>query len=227
MEKRMPDRRIIVAPSLLAADFAHLAEDVAKVAAAGADWLHLDIMDGQFVDNISFGPALVKTVRGLTTLPLDVHLMIERPDHYAPRFIEAGADSITVHVEAEAKHDVAKTLGAIRAAGCRCGLTLNPATPFAAVEPHLPHVDLVLIMTVHPGFGGQSFRPEMVEKIRRARELRDSLGANYDIEVDGGINPETARLTIANGADALVAGTSIFQANDYARAIQALRGITA
>ncbi|MGI8431292.1 MAG: ribulose-phosphate 3-epimerase [Chthoniobacterales bacterium] len=220
----MPDRKIIVAPSLLAADFAHLADDVAKVVAAGADWLHLDIMDGQFVDNISFGPAVVQLVRGLTSRPLDVHLMIERADHYVPRFIAAGANSITVHVEAEAKHDVAQTLGAIRAAGCRCGLTLNPATPFAALEPHLPNVDLVLIMTVQPGFGGQSFRPEMMAKVRRAAELRASLGANYDIEVDGGINPETARLTIASGANVLVAGTSIFKTADYAEAIRALRG---
>jgi ribulose-phosphate 3-epimerase len=222
-EKVMSHRKIIVAPSLLAADFAHLADDVAKVVAAGADWLHLDIMDGQFVDNISFGPALVKTVRGLTTLPLDVHLMIQRPDHYAPRFIEAGANSITVHVEAEAEHDVAKTLGAIRARGCRVGLTLNPATPFALLEPHLREVDLVLIMTVHPGFGGQAFRPEMLAKVRRAHELRGSLGANYDIEVDGGINPETARLACASGANVLVAGTSIFRSEDYAAAIRAFR----
>ena len=223
----MPNREIIVAPSLLAADFARLADDVAKVIAAGADWLHLDIMDGQFVDNISFGPAVVQMVRGLTSLPLDVHLMIERADHYVPRFVAAGANSITVHVEAEAKHDVAKTLGAIRAAGCRCGLTLNPSTPFAAIEPHLPNVDLVLIMTVQPGFGGQSFRPEMMAKVRRAAELRDSLGANYDIEVDGGINPETARLTIGNGANVLVAGTSIFKTADYAQAIRDLRGALA
>jgi ribulose-phosphate 3-epimerase len=219
----MSAHKILVAPSILAADFAHLADDVARVVAAGADWLHLDIMDGQFVDNISFGPAVVETVRGLTSLPLDVHLMIERPDHYAPRFIAAGANSITVHVETEAKHNVAQTLSAIRDAGCRCGLTLNPATPFEAVEPHLPHVDLVLIMTVHPGFGGQSFRAGMMEKVRRARDLRDSLGADYDIEVDGGIKPETARLAIENGANALVAGTSIFKAADYRAAIRALR----
>jgi ribulose-phosphate 3-epimerase len=214
---------ILVAPSILAADFARLSEDVQRVIEAGADWLHLDIMDGQFVDNISFGPAIVQTVRGLTSLPLDVHLMIERADHYVPRFVEAGANSITVHVEPEAKHDVAQTLRLIRASGCRAGLTLNPATPFEAVEPHLPDVDLVLIMTVHPGFGGQSFRPGMMEKVRRARELRDSLGLRYAIEVDGGINAETARLSIEHGANVLVAGTSIFKADDYAAAIRALR----
>ena len=220
----MPKEKIIVAPSILAADFGHLADDLQRVIAAGADWLHLDIMDGQFVDNISFGPAIVKLVRGLTTLPLDVHLMIERSDHYVSRFIEAGANSITVHVEPEAKHDVAETLRLIRARGGRAGLTINPATPFVAVEPHLPNVDLLLIMTVQPGFGGQSFRPEMMEKVRRARQLRDSLGANYDIEVDGGINAETARLSIENGANVLVAGTFIFKAADYAEAIRELRG---
>jgi ribulose-phosphate 3-epimerase len=220
----MTSRRILIAPSILAADFGHLADDVHRVIAAGADWLHLDIMDGQFVDNISFGPAVVKLVRGLTTLPLDVHLMIERADHYVPRFLEAGANSITVHAEPEAKHDVAETLRLIRAGGCRAGLTLNPTTPFAAVEGHLPNIDLLLIMTVHPGFGGQSFRPEMMKKVLRAWELRDSLGANYDIEVDGGINAETAHLSIGNGANVLVAGTSIFKAADYAKAIRDLRG---
>ncbi|HEY2801120.1 MAG TPA: ribulose-phosphate 3-epimerase [Chthoniobacterales bacterium] len=215
---------ILVAPSILAANFAHLADEVAKVAAAGADWLHLDIMDGQFVDNISFGPAVVQTIRGLTSLPLDVHLMIERADHYVPRFVEAGANSITVHVEAEAKHDVSKTLQQICGSGCRAGLTLNPATPFELLEPHLPNVDLVLIMTVQPGFGGQTFRAEMMEKVRRARELRDSLRSHYDIEVDGGITPETARIAIENGANVLVAGTSVFHAADYAEEIRALRG---
>ncbi len=215
---------ILIAPSILAADFGHLAEDLERVIAAGADWLHLDIMDGQFVDNISFGPAIVKLVRGLTTLPLDVHLMIERADHYVPRFLEAGANSITVHVEPEAKHDVSATLRLIREQGCRAGLTLNPAMPFAAVEPHLHHIDLLLIMTVHPGFGGQSFQGEMMAKVRRARELRDSLGLNYDIEVDGGITPETAPISIEAGANVLVAGTSIFKSADYAAAIRSLRG---
>jgi ribulose-phosphate 3-epimerase len=220
----MTSRRILIAPSILAADFGHLADDLHRVIAAGADWLHLDIMDGQFVDNISFGPAIVKLVRGLTTLPLDVHLMIERADHYVPRFVEAGASSITVHVEPEAKHDVRETLRLIRAGGCRVGLTLNPTTPFAAVETHLSNIDLLLIMTVHPGFGGQSFRPEMMKKVLQARELRDSLGANYDIEVDGGINADTAHLSIENGANVLVAGTSIFKATDYTDAIRDLRG---
>jgi ribulose-phosphate 3-epimerase len=214
---------VVIAPSVLAADFAHLAADVKRVIEAGADWLHLDIMDGQFVDNISFGPGMVQAIRRLTKLPLDVHLMIERADHYVPRFIEAGADSITVHVEPEAKHEIGKTLHAIREGGCKVGLTLNPETPFAFVEPHLPNIDLLLIMTVHPGFGGQTFEPEMMEKVRRAHDLRSSLGMRYALEVDGGITPETARLSIESGADVIVAGTAIFKSNDYAAAIRALR----
>lgn len=220
----MTSRPLLIAPSMLAADFGHLADDLERVVQAGADWIHLDIMDGQFVDNISFGPALVKLVRGLTTLPLDVHLMIERPDHYVPRFVEAGANSITVHVEPDANHDVAQTLRLIRAGGCRVGLTLNPAMPFPAVEPHLPNVDLLLVMTVHPGFGGQTFQGEMLEKVRRARTLRGSLGLDYDIEVDGGITPDTAPVAMEAGANVLVAGTSIFKSADYAAAIRSLRG---
>lgn len=214
----------LIAPSILAADFSRLADEVRAVEKAGADWLHLDIMDGHFVDNISFGPAIVGTVRKLTALPLDVHLMIQHPDHYAPRFIEAGANSITVHVEAEAKHDVAKTLRALRDAGCRAGLSLNPATPFSALDPHLAHIDLLLIMTVHPGFGGQAFRPEMMEKVREARTWKKSNESSFQIEVDGGINAETAAMSVENGAEILVAGTSIFRTPDYAAAIRGLRG---
>ena len=215
---------ILVAPSILACDFAHLANEVDKVEQAGADWIHCDIMDGHFVDNISFGPAIVKFVRGLTKLPLDVHLMIEHPDHYLPRFVEAGASSITVHVESESAHDVGKTLQQIRDAKCRVGLTLNPATAFAEVEPFLDQIDLLLIMTVHPGFGGQSFRADQMVKVKRAAEWNRAHDRKIDIQVDGGINPETARVSIENGANVLVAGTSIFHAKDYAKAIRELRG---
>lgn len=220
----MTSNRTIIAPSILAADFSRLAEQIQSVEAAGADWIHCDIMDGHFVDNISFGPAIVATLRKLTTLPLDVHLMIERPHHYAPRFIEAGASSITVHVEQEAKHDVAATVAAIRSSGCYAGLSLNPATPFSAVEPHLAIIDLLLIMTVHPGFGGQFFRPDMMEKLQRANAWRAANNPRLHLEVDGGINAETAKLSVENGANVLVAGTSIFQAADYAAAIAQIRG---
>jgi ribulose-phosphate 3-epimerase len=212
--------RILVAPSILAANFANLADEIRKVEAAGADWIHCDIMDGHFVDNISFGPAIVDLVRGLTKLPLDVHLMIEHADHYVPRFVKAGANSITVHVEPEAKHDVGKTLQQIRDAGCRVGLTLNPETDFKLVEPYLDKIDMLLVMTVHPGFGGQPFRADQMEKLKRAKSLNDKI----DIEVDGGINADTARISIENGANVLVAGTSIFRTQDYAKAIRDLRG---
>jgi ribulose-phosphate 3-epimerase len=210
----------LVAPSILAADFSRLGDEIHKVEDAGADWIHCDIMDGHFVDNISFGPAIVGFVRKQTKLPLDVHLMIEHADHYIPRFVDAGANSITVHVEAEAKHDVGETLQQIRDAGRRVGLTLNPETDFKLVEPFLDKIDMLLVMTVHPGFGGQKFRADQMEKVKRAK----SLNTKIDIEVDGGINPETARVSIENGANVLVAGTSIFKTNDYAKAIRDLRG---
>ena len=215
-----PMQRIIVAPSILAADFSRLSDEIHRVAAAGADWIHCDIMDGHFVDNISFGPEIVRIVRGLTSLPLDVHLMIEHADHYVPRFAKAGANSITIHVEPEAKHDVGKTLRQIQDTGCRAGLTLNPETPFDLIEPFLHKIDLLLIMTVHPGFGGQPFRADQMQKVKRAR----SLNGEINIEVDGGINAETAKLSIEDGANVLVAGTSIFHSNDYAKAIRELRG---
>ena len=216
--------RIIVAPSIFAADFSKLADEVRATEKAGADWIHCDIMDGHFVDNISFGPAIVDLVRKQTKLPLDVHLMIEHSDHYVPRFVEAGANSITVHVEPEAKHDVEKTLRQIRENDCRAGLSLNPATPFESVDPFLDKIDILLVMTVHPGFGGQSFRAEQMEKVKCAAKWNKSREHKIDIEVDGGINAETAPLSIQNGANVLVAGTSIFHTQDYAEAIRELRG---
>jgi len=211
---------VLIAPSILAADFSRLGDEIRKVEDAGADWIHCDIMDGHFVDNISFGPAIVGFVRKQTKLPLDVHLMIEHADHYLPRFVDAGANSITVHVEPEAKHDVGKTLQQIRDSKCRVGLTLNPETDFKLVEPFLDKIDMLLVMTVHPGFGGQKFRADQMPKLKRAK----SLNAKIDIEVDGGINSETAKVSIQNGANVLVAGTSIFKTSDYAKAIRDLRG---
>jgi len=217
-------KKILVAPSILAADFSKLGDEVRAVEQGGADWIHCDIMDGHFVDNISFGPAIVEVVRKQTKLPLDVHLMIEHADHYVPRFVEAGANSITVHVESESKHDVEKTLRQIRDSGCRVGLTLNPETAFQFVEPFLDKIDLVLVMTVHPGFGGQSFRTDQMEKVKTVAEWNKSRKHKIDIEVDGGVNSETARISIQNGANVLVAGTSIFHAQDYRKAIRELRG---
>jgi ribulose-phosphate 3-epimerase len=216
--------KVIVAPSILAADFSRLAEEIHRVEVAGADWIHCDIMDGHFVDNISFGPDVVRLVRRETSLPLDVHLMIEHADHYVPRFVKAGANSITVHVEPEARHDVATTLQRIRDAGCRAGLTLNPETAFESVEQFLGKFDILLVMTVHPGFGGQPFRADQMEKVRRAAAWNKSREHKIDIEVDGGITPKTARTSLENGANVLVAGTSIFHSKDYAKAIRELRG---
>src|SRR5437868_2975301 len=216
--------KTIVAPSILAANFSNLAAEVRKVEDAGADWIHCDIMDGHFVDNISFGPMVVEVVRKQTKLPLDVHLMIERADHYVPRFVDAGANSITVHVEPEARHDVGKTLQQIRDAGCRVGLTLNPATSFDSLEPFLDKIDMLLVMTVHPGFGGQSFRAEQIERVKRAAEWNKTRDRKIDIEVDGGINAETTRVSSQNGANALVDDTSISRAPDYAKAITHRRG---
>jgi ribulose-phosphate 3-epimerase len=216
--------KVIVAPSILAADFSRLGEEIHRVEAAGANWIHCDIMDGHFVDNISFGPDIVGRVRKETSLPLDVHLMIEHADHYVTRFVKAGANSITVHVEPEARHEVAKTLRQIRDAGCRAGLTLNPETPFALIEPFLESVDLILVMTVHPGFGGQPFRADQMDKVRRAAAWNRLQKQKIDIEVDGGITPATARISVENGANVLVAGTSIFHSENYAKAIRELRG---
>jgi ribulose-phosphate 3-epimerase len=212
--------QVIVAASILASDFGDLRAESARVGAAGADWLHLDVMDGHFVDNISFGPAVVAVVHKSSSLPIDVHLMIDRPDHYYSRFVP-NARNITVHVEAQ--HDVSKTLRDIRAAGCTAGLAIRPKTPFDKVLPHLAEIDLLLVMTVEPGFGGQAFMEDMMEKVRAAVEFRGSHNLGYHIEVDGGINAKTSAISVKNGANVLVAGTSIFTSPDMAAEIKSLR----
>ncbi|WP_342452466.1 ribulose-phosphate 3-epimerase [Pararoseomonas baculiformis] len=219
---RSTSRPVLIAPSLLAADFTRLAEEVAAIESAGADWLHLDIMDGHFVPNISFGPAIVKALRPLTRMPFDVHLMIAPADPYLAAFAEAGADLISLHPEA-GPH-LHRSLQTIRGLGKKTGVVLNPGTPVESIAHVLDLVDLILVMTVNPGFGGQSFLESQLPKMATLRRMIDESGRDIRLQIDGGVTARTAPLCLEAGADVLVAGTAVFGAPDRAAAIRAIRG---
>lgn len=217
--------KVLVSPSLLSADFSELAVEMKKVTAAGADWLHVDVMDGNFVPNLTLGMPIIKAIKPHATIPLDVHLMIEKPERYIEQFIDAGAQYLTLHVEATL--DMKASLQKIRQLGCKPGVTLRPRTSIETVRPYLDLVDLVLVMTVEPGFGGQSFMEDQVEKIRVLKKWREEGLGNYLIEVDGGVAEKTAPICIKAGADVLVAGSAVFRGEksveNYRKNIQALK----
>lgn len=216
-------RQLLIAPSILSADFSRLGEEIGDVEKGGADWVHVDVMDGHFVPNMTIGPLVVEAIRPVTRLPLDVHLMIEDPDRYIPAFAKAGADYISVH--AEACVHLHRTVHLIREQGAKAGVVLNPATPLAGIEYVLDDVDLVLLMTVNPGFGGQKFIPAVTAKIAELKRMLDVRGLQHvHIEVDGGINEETARTVTEAGANVLVAGNAVFGQADRAAAIKRIRG---
>lgn len=217
----MSGRSVRIAPSILSADFARLAEDVARVEQAGADWLHVDVMDGHFVPNLTIGPLIVEALRKVTKLPLDVHLMITNADAYIAEFAGAGADYLTVHVEA-CPH-LHRTVQAIKERGVKAGVTLNPGTSLLTTEEILPDVDLLLIMSVNPGFGGQQFIPTSLQKITHARTLIHRTRSPALLEVDGGVKVDNAGKIVQAGADVLVAGSAIFGSDDYAETIKAMR----
>ena len=210
-----------IAPSILSADFANLANEIRDVEKGGADYIHVDVMDGHFVPNITIGPLIVEAIRPVTKLPLDVHLMIENPDQYIESFIKAGADIITVHQEA-CVH-LHRTIMMIKEQGVKAGVVLNPATPVSLIEEILPELDMVLLMTVNPGFGGQRFIPSVLKKVEELSRLREALELDFEIEIDGGVNIETAGLCTDAGADVLVAGSAVYNQEDRAAAIAAIR----
>jgi ribulose-phosphate 3-epimerase len=214
-------RARLIAPSVLSADFGRLAADVQAAEAAGADWFHVDVMDGHFVPNLSMGPDVVAAIRRATKIPLDVHMMVSDPGRYAPRFIDAGADWMSIHHEA--CRETGAVVADIRTRGARPSVAVNPETPVEVLAPTAADLDMLLVMSVHPGFGGQRFIPESLAKLEDARRLRERLHARFLIEIDGGITVENAGAAAAAGADVIVAGTAIFGAPDYATAITAIR----
>ena len=218
-------KNILISPSVLAADFSKLGEEIQLVSEEGADLIHLDVMDGHFVPNLSFGADIIKGIRGFSNLPFDVHLMIENPEHYVDAYVEAGANFITVHPEATPH--IHSVLQKIHKAGVKTGIALNPGTPIEALENVIDIIDLIIVMTVNPGFGGQYFLSSQLPKISKIRTIIDDGGHSIDLSVDGGINPITAKLAIDAGANILVAGTSIFKADDetYSKSIKRLRNL--
>ncbi len=212
---------IKIAPSILSADFSILGEEIKAIENAKADWVHIDVMDGHFVPNISFGEPIVKSIRKITDMPFDVHLMIENVDNYINDFASAGADYITIHQEAG--NHIDRSIQLIKSLGIKAGISLNPATPVNSIEYLLPELDLVLIMSVNPGFGGQKFIPYTLDKIRLLKELREKNNYSYLIEVDGGVNTENAQMIIDAGVDVLVAGSAVFKSEKYEKTIEELR----
>ena len=211
----------MIAPSILSADFSRLGDEISAVSKAGADVIHVDVMDGHFVPNLTIGPLVVKAVRRITDLPLDVHLMIENPDHYLEQFAEAGADWITVHVETG--YHLHRTISRIKELGKKAGVVLNPATPLSALDYILGDLDLVMLMSVNPGFGGQSFIPSALDKTRELKRMIDEKGLSVGIEVDGGISPDTIAEVSAAGANIFVAGSAVFGKKDYKAVIDVMR----
>ena len=211
----------IIAPSILSADFSRLGEEIKAIEKGNADWVHIDVMDGHFVPNITIGPLVVASIRAITTLPLDVHLMIQDPDKYIEKFAEAGADIITVHVETSPH--LHRSVQLIKDQDCKAGVSLNPATSLTTLDHILPDIDMVLIMTVNPGFGGQKFIPSMLPKIKQLRERILEQGLDIDIEVDGGVNPDTISKVAQAGGNIFVAGNAVFTTPDYGKTISELR----